>query len=307
MPLQLNDKKLTFGEHLQHQFNPPIEHTESVSLAKVKRGSSDIASRLVAVAHEFQSIENDIQASSIDCLGGKHRFATIAQRMNAVEEALHACEEDYRRLMLVFSKCMFTMFQLNVSSKPRAIQSTSVENKKDEIEKKDAAVRKAEDIDDEGDFFAIRDSEIESSDSDDDDDDDGDGDDEADDQKERKCGNFDDELESFDVKLTRSSFAPVLKQLKSKINPIKDAMKERELKFLMAKGIDRERILRQSSGNEIRADESDSGSDDSIETKPKRPNKYDQMRSELQEKQQISFLPSLVPPVKMVGDEDILE
>lgn len=111
-----------------------------------------------------------------------------------------------------------------------------------------------------------------------------------------------DDLNSIDMKMTRLSFAPVLRQLKCKIDPIKSEMKERELKFLMSKGIDRAKII------DFDQDE-DSQSDDmcsQIKSKTTHSHdRYTETRSFLQQKQPILIPFANLPPPS--NSEEILE
>lgn len=118
--------------------------------------------------------------------------------------------------------------------------------------------------------------------------------------------NLDDEMETIDRKIVKKHFAPVLKQLKTKINPIHDAMKERERKYLTSMGIDT-KCLDEANADEDHT-ETDSDSEGSeTEVRFRARSKYDEMRTFLQEKQQISFMPHFALPETNGTHEDILE
>lgn len=274
---------------------------DSLALIKVKRSSLDLMCRLIAMTNAYRDTDDRLQSMMGDHRLKKDVFMDIAHRMIQIEQSLVTCQEDYRRLKLTYDKFLFTTFRI----KPERKAAAAIENEtSDNISSDvcDGATKKTsqnQTNEENSDFFALRDAvEIIS---------------ESEDEDEaavggRKHGNFDEEFEQLDSKLSRTYFAPVLRQLKSKIHPINDAMKERELKFLMAKGIERDRIISSVADGEANVVDSDSDSDVSIvmpRTKPR--NNYDEMRVFLQQKQQFAMIPPTLPPTHAPGDEEVLE
>lgn len=252
--------------------------TESIELVKMKRSSMDIMCRLVAITNQYECTDEAIQ--SIDLQRNTDDLLDLLKRMHTMKKSIETCQEDYQRLILIFSKLFATKYQL--------IPDTEVQETKPIDNEQHETVESNESVDPTTmEFFAMRgDDEYSDSDS----------------ENEEKSKRFrtDDGLDEIDLKITRSMFAPVLKQLKVKIDPIKSEMKERELKFLLAKGMEHGKILEFDEND----DEIDSFSG---ENKPK-PNRYDEMRSFLEQKQQFSFMqtnPFGLP--NSCGDEDILE
>lgn len=279
---------------------------DSVALTKVKRGSLDLMCRLIAMTNEYRNTDNRIQSIMSDHRLKKDVFMDIAQHMIKIEQSLIMCQEDYRRLKLTYDKFLFTTFRMKTERKA----VTAVDNEASDDISSDASVgankqcSQYENNEENSDYFALRDSDEIISISED----------EIDHAiGVKNHGNFDDELEQLDLKLSRTYFAPVLKQLKTKINPINDAMKERELKFLMAKGMDRDRIVNSAKAT-IKGDDltcavdNDSDSDVSIVLSRSKPSiNYDEMRLYLQQKQQFAMIPPTLPPMHVPGDEDLLE
>lgn len=274
---------------------------DSVALCKVKRSSMDLMCRLIAMTNEYRDTDDRLQSMTQDHRLKKDVFMDIAHRMTQIEKSLVTCQEDYRRLKLTYDKFLFTTFRIKPERKAvAAVEKETSDNISSDV--CDAVTKKTtenQSNEENSDFFALRDAiEIIS---------------DSEDEYEalvggRKHGNFDEELEQLDSKLSRTYFAPVLRQLKSKINPINDAMKERELKYLLAKGIDRDRIVSSAADGGANVVDSDSDSDVSIvmpRTKPR--NNYDEMRTFLQQKQQFTMLPSTSPPTHAPGDEEVLE
>lgn len=263
---------------------------DSSLLARLKRSSSDIACRLLALAREFQTIGGHIQSLQDNDLMNRQTFENIMGELSLCEEALVANMEDYRRMKLIFSKFMITNFNIRQeNTTPNAEVDAEEEGGQSETSKKG----KTADNVSGSDFFALCDSDERSSSA-------------SEEDFERKKYQIEDELQEFDFKTARSSFAPVLRQLKSKIDPLKVAMKERELTFLMAKGFDRERILNAEETdcnvNNCRLDSKDS----SHTLSKNNQRKYDEMRDFMQSKQQLTLL---LPPIMPIstGEEEILE
>lgn len=276
---------------------------DSLALTKVKRGSLDLMCRLVAMTNAYRDTDDRIQLLTKDHRLKKDAFMDIANRMIQIEKSLVTCQEDYRRLKLTYDKFLFTTFRIKPERKAVAAvnEETSDSISSDPIES--AIKNENEEEEENSDFFALRDSiEIIS---------------ESEDEGDvaigvKKRGNFDDELEQLDLKLSRTYFAPVLKQLKTKINPLADAMKERELKFLMAKGVDCSRIVTaaeaSTKGDAPNVADNDSESDVPIVMPRSKPrNNYDEMRTFLQQKQQFAMIPPTLPPTHAPADEDVLE
>ncbi|XP_055678234.1 uncharacterized protein LOC129786987 [Lutzomyia longipalpis] len=116
------------------------------------------------------------------------------------------------------------------------------------------------------------------------------------------------EYDRVNQKLIKSSFKPVLVQLRKRIHPLHDAMKERERKFLKSRGVD---VPGDSDGDfsDSLEEESDVDSlgydEDSPQRKP-RTSKYDENREFLEEKQRTGLFFSLPPPQNLLS-EDVLE
>lgn len=290
-PLEFKVTKQTLAEKMEKiQENKCIE-IDSASLAKLKRCSADLSYRLIAITREFQWTDESIQVINKQNLTDKEKFEKIFENLVTTEEAIVAHLDDYRRMKLMFYKFIFTNFNLKleeVNDEKSDGESIDRDEEGENISGKD------ENSDSGSDFFALRDSVENSSDE------------ESFPNRKQK---IEDELQEFDYKIARTNFAPVLKQLKNKIDPLKDEMKERELKFLLAKGFDRERILNSVEGIVNKSEESGSDSGSSLDdfSCPKKSQRnFDEMREFLQSKQQMLILPTMMPNPSM-GEEEILE
>lgn len=273
------------------------DDVDVLDLVKMKRSSMDILCRLIAITNQYQSTDQRIQSLHMNM--NKEKMLDISVEMNRVKESIVACQDDIETLKLIYNKCLAKKFQLLLDQEsdqqktvaiPAVDESKLVKEEENPVEEDDKE------------YFAMRDMKN-------DEDSDSDGENEK-----SKRAKWSDELENIDIKVTRSFFAPVLKQLKTKIDPIKEEMKEREMKFLMSKGIDREKIIEFNRNEEAEDQNMDSDADsgsgsdnEPIKLKSKqRPNRYDEMRAYLEQKQPIGFMPlgDLPPPS---GSEEVLE
>lgn len=280
----------------------------TVTLSKIKRSSLDLLSRLIALTKEYQSIDDAMQSITYNpepSKDQKNKLTDIASKMRQIQQSLSESQNDHLLLLLSYDAFLFKSFDVK-SEKVfinKAEHPVKNENAEAEAHKDDES---STTISENNEYFAFRDSSEEYS-SDDEDD--------TGDQKSgrKKYNYLDDELENLDLKINKRYFAPVLKQLKTKIDPIKDEMNQRERKYLMSKGVDPEKITKfnrkQINADVTSSSHSDSDSDISRPKVPRSKKNYDEMRSFLQQKQQFSLLPSSgdasLPTI--TGSEEILE
>lgn len=270
--------------------------SDSTDVIKMKRSSVDILCRLSAITNQYQNTDLRIQSLGMNI--NEENLVDISSEMARVHDSICACRNDFDTLQIIYNK--YIVKKLHLQIKTTDDQQTAVELPSTY---ETTSVNKNSHIEDESkEYFAMRDMNDKDSDS------------ELENKRIERT-KWTDDLENIDVKVTRSFFAPVLKQLKTKIDPIKMEMKEREMKFLMSKGVDRDQIVAFDDDvedeDQIYDTSSDSGSDsDKFSIKKKkmqRQNRYDDMRSLLQQKEQIGFVPPVGTLPKPPCSEDILE
>lgn len=271
------------------------EDVDSIDLMKMKRSSMDILCRLIAITNHYQSTDQNIQSLDNSQMN-EDKMLNISNEMQRIKESMVACQDDFNTLQLIYNKWVGRKFHLPIERvTEKAEQPTNVTNDSKQQDHENDAIE-----DENEEYFAMRDNKI-SEDSESESEVDG---------KSNKISWYS-ELDNIDMKVTRSFFAPVLKQLKTKIDPIKSEMKERELKFLMSKGIDREKIMDfdRNEDHDIYKSDSDSDANSNASNKIRsksRSNRFDEMRSFLEQKQPISFLPLAHLPLPS-SSEDVLE
>lgn len=272
----------------------------STDIRKMKRSSMDVLCRLIAIVNQYQNTDDQIQA--LDMGADKQRLMNLLNEMNRVNESLCACHGDFETLKLIYSKCLMKTLDLPIETeRNRKMNELASSSNAEQNGTSNANVENP--VDEEcKEYFAMRDNKD-------------DGDSDSDNENGRSItAKWYDELDNVDVKLARSFFAPVLKQLKTKIDPIKEEMKERELRYLLSKGFDRDEIINfdnidsspaHAHSNRSNSERVDDSTVDDTHIKAK-PNRFDEMRALLEQKQQFQFLPLQNLP-SACGSEDVLE
>lgn len=256
----------------------------------------DICSRLLATLNRYDQIDGEIQLLQAEALESKEEMLAYLCHMKQIKESLSSSHDDYQRLILLFNKLLAQKHNLPAIENTAHDDTEQCEDADDNVDKAVDRNTDHETDDANEEFFALKHMQ------------DVDSDDEQTTKQIRK--HQDDEFESYDVQVARSFYAPVLKQLKNKIDPIKADMREREMKFLLAKGIDREKILNFDSDNSDDSNASDASGSSDVAQPKKRTNNQDRyagMRALLENKQQFGFLPVTNLPTNFQTSEDILE
>lgn len=254
-------------------------------LLKMERLSMHVLCRLIAITNKYQSIDEWMQKRHKKNTNfNKNEIIKISDELNQITNLMNACEENLEAIKLINNKCLQQSLQLPIecNDKTSIVHLSNNLTKTDDNQKYNVEEESQE-------YFGLNfceEPEINKT------------------EREYSVCDFQEELQSVNKKVTRSCFAPVLKQLKSKIEPIKTEMKERELKYLISKGLDREKIIAFDGNEDIQALQSkpDQTEFRAISSK----GQYDDTRSFLQQKQQMIIIPIDSLPSQS-SPEDILE
>lgn len=279
---------------------PYHQQNTSIEPAFILRDSSlKLSSCIYAVAEECQKLDNVLQKiveNSLDINNFEENetknLMEISNSMKSIENSLSICCDDFHRLILVYNKFLSNKLKLelketSVIKKQENIEGNSIEEHCQEL------INEEEKFDD---FFAFINNDI--------------NDENSQNEKEEMIDNSN-QIYDVDEKLTKKKFKPVLKQLRSKIDPIRQEMLEKERKILESKGIDVNKFL----SDEIEKSD-DTGSNDSdgsfeeLEKERKKKNKkdnYKEMRQFLAEKDAINVFKLQLLPTEKTLSEDILE
>lgn len=215
-------------------------------------------------------------------------FFNLLPLMSQLDSELLMCQDEFQRLFITYQKF------LNMEPEQPATPQSSNED----VEEKYAAriqhdnKRVADSVFGHHDeFFAL----------------DGYADDEMTTPTKEFYDRLDEDDELINRKIVKRTFKPVLKQLKNRIVPLADAMKERERKVLTAKGVKFEDDETKSSSKPLNATDSESEDEDDEERRKKAKkyyDKYNEMKSILEQKQQVNIF-TMQPPPSKVMEEDV--
>lgn len=266
-------------------------HKTPESLLNLRGYSLDASSRILAVANECRNVDTIIQRISDTSKNSnitKEQLVDLIGPIKLIEDSLEICQDDYRRLVLAYHKFMYFNYGMATITENESGLTEAFVSDIDLINQEN--FKEADPVND-PEFYALL---------------------ERTDEEEvpNKSGiavveSIDDELKRIDTKVIRRQFKPVLKQLKDKIDPINQSMRDREKRFFEMQGIsfDEEKASLNDANN------SDSDEFDSISLvrqNQNRENKFDDNRQFLQNKQQINFF-SFPPPKNVFLQEDVVE
>lgn len=274
------------------------EVNKDFELSKMKRTSTDILCCLIAIANKFQCIDVRIQSLERNSPMIKEEIMIFSKEIDEIQASIKSCHDDFKVLNLINNELFLQKFQ-----RPKENDDTVSEIITTNLSSSSKRVEGIESIQEEDkEYFSIRDvstcldtcidndsyspSRVS--------------------RGQRSTLNYVDEIDINDVKRTRLSFAPVLKQLKLKIDPIKSQMKEREIAFLLSRGINRERIINFDKNEETQVHLPDPDGMNNSKSQSKCVNtRFEESRSFLQQKKFITIIPLNIP--RAFNQEDILE
>lgn len=260
----------------------------NIDLLKMKKISMDVFCRLIAMTNKYQNIDKHIHLLEVNAQLRKDEMLKISLEISKIKGSIDDCRQDLETIELISNKYFAPTLPLNIESNGDSSETNS--EHLSSITK--TGSQKCNFEDESQEYFGIymcENSECESENT----------------NGKYNLYSVDDDSDNIDLKVSQKCFAPVLKQLKSIINPIKTEMKERELKYFMSKGLDPEKIIK------FNEDENDQISEHLMENPihyqlKSSTDRYDENRSFLKEKQQIMLMPLNVLPSSS-RFEDILE
>jgi len=238
-------------------------------------------------------------------------LVAVANNMHSIENALAVCCDDFQRLMLVYNK--FLHSQLNLEGElPKPKQELD-----NEFPESILRVEFSENVNapqQKDDFYAYMYDENEEQ--------------QFEAEQNAPFPSPEKELLNFEKRITKGRFKPVLKQLKDRIDPIRQVMLEKEREVLASKGIDVDELfgkmenMEQQQEDNRMADtkasppcdsssnsDSDSADEEAFKRRSKQHKERDnfaEMRQFLAQKQAINLF-NLPPPPVAAAEEELLE
>ncbi|KAH8264432.1 hypothetical protein KR038_008473, partial [Drosophila bunnanda] len=297
------------------------EQQRSGPIAVLQHSSLKLSACMVAVAGECQALDVTLQqltATEAANRNNSKELVAVASNMRGIENALAVCCDDFQRLMLVYNKFLHSKMDLEGELTPRLKEDLG-----EEFPESILRVEYSQNVDapqQKDDFYAYMYDENE----------------ELEQFEAEQHAPFptpEKELLNFEKRITKGKFKPVLKQLKDRIDPIRQVMLEKEREVLASKGINVDELFgkieqveqqqQQQDDNRLAdtttsptydsASNSDSDSADEVAFKRrskqhKERDNFAEMRQFLAQKQAINLFKLPPPPaVAAAAEEELLE
>ncbi|XP_062127211.1 uncharacterized protein LOC133839607 [Drosophila sulfurigaster albostrigata] len=304
------------------------QQQQSGPIPLLQHSSLKLSACMVAVAGECQALDVTLQQLTATEAANKNnakQLVAVANNMRGIENALAVCCDDFQRLMLVYNKFLHSKLDLDVetprpSSQPGAKDEEFPESiLRVEFSQHPNEPQKCDD------FYAYMYDEHEAQ--------------PYEDEQQAPYPTPEKELLNFEKRITKGKFKPVLRQLKDRIDPIRQVMLEREREVLTAKGInvdelfgkmeevEQEQQLQQQQDNRLTeaarqsdydgSEDSESDSADELYKRRSKQNKdrdnFAEMRQFLAQKQAVNLfnldggqMPRPLPPLP-AANEEVLE
>lgn len=289
------------------------QQQQSGPIAVLQHSSLKLSARMVAVAGECQALDVTLQQLTATEAAHKNnttQLVAVANNMRGIENALAVCCDDFQRLMLVYNKFLHSQMDEQLDTP----QTSSGKSKDDDFPESILRVEFSQNPSEPqkcDDFYAYMYDEQEAQ--------------QYEDEQQAPYPTPEKELLNFEKRITRGKFKPVLRQLKDRIDPIRQVMLEKEREVLTAKGINvdelfgkMEQMEQQQQDNRVSdvaarhsdydgsndSDESDSA-DEAFKRRSKQIKERDnfaEMRQFLAQKQAVNLF-NLPPPPSAVPEE----
>lgn len=202
-----------------------VQQQQSGPIAVLQHSSLKLSACMVAVAGECQALDVTLQQLTATEAANKNnakQLVAVANNMRGIENALAVCCDDFQRLMLVYNKFLHSKLDLDMDT-PR---TSNAPTKDDEFPESILRVEFSQNPSEPqkcDDFYAYMYDEQEAH--------------QYEDEQQAPYPTPEKELLNFEKRITKGKFKPVLRQLKDRIDPIRQVMLEKEREVLTAKGI----------------------------------------------------------------------
>ncbi|XP_034487674.1 uncharacterized protein LOC117791872 [Drosophila innubila] len=210
-----------------------VQQQQSGPIAVLQHSSLKLSACMVAVAGECQALDVTLQQLTATEAANKNnakQLVAVANNMRGIENALAVCCDDFQRLMLVYNKFLHSKLDLDVDL-PRTSNAPTKDNEfpesilRVEFSQNPSEPQKCDD------FYAYMYDEQEAQ--------------QYEDEQQAPYPTPEKELLNFEKRITKGKFKPVLRQLKDRIDPIRQVMLEKEREVLTAKGINVDELFGQ--------------------------------------------------------------
>lgn len=249
-----------------------VDNLEQKEMVKIKKMAQSFSAKILAVSLNCQYLDEELE--------DKKNSENILSAMAVIDGELAVCKDEYKRLVISYQKL------LNIEVRAGKVDQETL----DSALLPTSVVRVIPTSDEplQDDFFVLDGFE-------------------EDLEVERLTRA--DEIEEINSRIAKRYFKPVLRQLREKLEPIGEKMKERERKVLQAKGIEFQEDEPDYPATPGTPETSeDEGSDDEIQKKKiKSRRKYDEFREFLEKKEPINIFAGGLQPITNFMNEEVLE
>ncbi|XP_037950697.1 uncharacterized protein LOC119681540 [Teleopsis dalmanni] len=233
LSIELNKKK---QQELETLNSTKCVKNRNDPIAVLQDSSLKLSACMVAVAGECQALDVTLQqlnATEAEKKDNAKQLLQVANNMHGIENALSVCFDDFQRLMLMYNK--FLNSKIIDEDNKSAISSNAVADDefpesilRVEISENDNEAAKTDD------FYAYMYDEQQAK---------AEEKEEAAEKQKTNKNAQEMEILNFEKRITKGKFRPVLKQLKDRIDPIRESMLQKEREVLAAKGINVDQLL----------------------------------------------------------------
>ncbi|KAI8130786.1 hypothetical protein FF38_00417 [Lucilia cuprina] len=322
LAIELNKKKSLELEALNAN---KLVKTRNDPIGVLQDSSLKLSACMVAMAGECQALDITLQRlteTENEKKDNTKQLVEVANNMRSIENALTVCFDDFQRLMLVYNKFLNSKLDLkDPHSEKSENKSQATDDEFPESFLRVEISQNPNDMEKRDDFYAYMFDEQQAK-----------AEREQLEKEERERHNEELEILNFEKRITKGKFRPVLKQLKDRIDPIRQVMLEKEREVLASKGINVDELFAKEDDEDEEDDDADKEHDSSIVFKEafddsddsegsadleyerrtkklKESDNFAEMRNFLAQKQNINLFKLEAPPAasNALGDEDILE
>lgn len=318
LAIELNKKKSLELEALNAD---KVVKTRHDPIGVLQDSSLKLSACMVAVAGECQALDITLQRlteTENEKKDNTKQLVEVANNMRCIENALSMCFDDFQRLMLVYNKFLNSKMDLGETGSEN--KSEAVDDEFPESFLRVEISQNPNDAEKRDDFYAYMFDEQQAK---------AEKEQLAKEEQERHKEEL--EILNFEKRITKGKFRPVLKQLKDRIDPIRQVMLEKEREVLSAKGINVDELFAKDDDDEHESedgqeldssvvfkepfndsDDSEGSADLEFEKRTKilkERDNFAEMRNFLAQKQNINLFKLDEPPSasNALGIEDILE
>lgn len=245
---------------------------DALTMTNLRHVSADILGRMLALTAVLRDVDGVLERATTV---RDAEVLAVAADVQRIGERLDVCRDEFARMVCTYNRAVHGRVEApatdglsdaaNVGEAAESAPAVRLFDDKDAMSSPDAE------------FYALAERNDDES-----------GDDESTTDDSRS---LDAELAELNAKIVKRQFRPVLRQLRDRLEPINEAMRQRERKFFAERGVELAEHDRRLNGDEMQSEDDDNEND----TKPKggRKDNYADRRQFMVDNQSMGYLPLL--------------